>query len=71
MELSISSPETTMTRVALPQLQPENNAWKQLLALEELERMSLSDIEKVLQAEGEINVNREGKREKPGLLAGG
>jgi hypothetical protein len=32
--------------------------------------MNLSDIEE-LQAEGEMNVNREDKREKPGLLLGG
>ena len=53
-----------MTRVALPQVQPENNAWKQLLGLEELERISLSDAEKLTQVDGEMLTVREKGRDQ-------
>jgi len=55
----------------LPHLHERNNLWKQLLRWRRLKRTSLSDAEKLTQAEGEINVNREDKRVKPELLLGG
>jgi hypothetical protein len=45
----------------------ESILWKKLFSVGRLDRISLSDAEKLTQAEGEINVNREDKREKPGL----